>query len=224
MDYDQTDPPRLPRDFKADVTRGRYTYYFNPKTSAFVGYRYIKKDLDQESDTFFDYEMHNPKFGFSHSLYENVSLTAAAGYLLRKVDNKDDEQDFYGQLNFTGQYKQLTATVYGERGFFDDYTSADSLGFYKFWRTGLDARYQLFERFRVEGFFYFERDKFVDIGRTDKYYNVRGRLTYQPLKWAYFSLDYQYNKRDSTSPFESYTNNRIFFQITFQHDIAERFQ
>ena len=224
QDYGSTTPPRAPRDFKADVTRGRYTYYFNPITSAFFGYRYINKDLDQESDSFFDYEIHNPKFGFSHSLYENVSLAASAGYLLRKVDNKDDEQDFYGQLNFTGQYKQLTATVYGERGFFDDYRSADSLGFYKFWRTGLDARYQLFERFRVEGFFYFEQDKFVDIGRTDKYYNFRGRLTYQPVKWAYLSLDYTYRERDSSAAFQSYDYNLFFFRITFEYDVAEQYQ
>jgi hypothetical protein len=224
QDFGKTDPPQPNKDFKADVTRGRYTYHFSPRTSVFTEYRYVNKDLDRQSAGFFDYEVHNPRLGYSRSLLENLDVTASGGYALRNADDTDDEEVFSGRLDLSGQYKRLNTTIYGERGFFDDYNSAESLGFYKFWRTGLDARFQLFERLSAGGYFYFSRDKFVDRDRTDKYYNFRGSLTYQPVKWAYFSFEYQYNKRDSTSRFESYTNNRVFFLITFQHDVAERFQ
>jgi predicted porin len=224
MNYDQTDPPQPPRDFKADVTRGRYTYHFSPRTSVFAEYRYVNKDLDEESADFFDYEVHNPRVGFSHDLYENLNLTVSGGYALRKADDTDDEEIFTGRLDFSSEYKSLNVTVYGERGFFDDYTSAESDGFYKFWRTGLDARYQILERLWVDGFLFFEKDNFVDRDRTDKLYNVRARLNYRILKWAYLSLAYQYNERDSNIPFDGYQRNRVFFRITFEYDLAEEYQ
>jgi len=224
VDFGKTDPPEPNKDFKADVTRGRYTYHFSTRTSVFAEYRYVNKDLDQQSAGFFDYEVHNPRLGFSRSFLENLDVTASGGYAVRKTDDTDDEEVFSGRLDLSAQYKRLNATIYGERGYDDDYTSAESLGFYKFWRTGFDARFQLFERLSAEGYLYFSRDKFVDLNRTDKYYDFSGSLTYQPLKWAYFSLEYKYNKRDSNVPSESYERNHIFFRITFQHDFAEKFQ
>jgi hypothetical protein len=224
MNYDQTDPPQPPQDFKADVARGRYTYYFSPRTSVFAEYRYVNKDLDEESADFFDYEIQNPRVGFSLDLYENLNLTVSGGYALRKADDTDDDEIFTGRLYSSGEYKSLNVTVYGERGFFDDYTSADSDGFYKFWRTGLDARYQILERLWFDASLFFEKDKFVDRDRTDKFYNARARLNYRILKRAYLSLDYQYNERDSNIPFDDYQRNRVFFRITFEHDIAERFE
>ena len=40
QEFHQTFPPEPDRDFKGDEARGRYTYYFNPITSAFLEYRY----------------------------------------------------------------------------------------------------------------------------------------------------------------------------------------
>ena len=224
QNYDQTDPPQPNRDFKADVARGRYTYYFSPRTSVFAEYGYVNKDLEEESPGFLDYQVHNPKLGFSRSLYEDLNLTLTGGYAVRKTKDRDDEDIYTGRLDFSGQYKRLNATVYGERGFFDDYTSSESLGFYKFWRTGLDARYQLLERLTAAVYCYYEKDQYVDQDRTDEYTNIRGRLDYRVLNWTYLSLDYTFNKRHSTIPLESYKDNRVFFRITFEYDVAERYQ
>ena len=224
QDYGSTTQPRPPRDFKAHIPRGRYTYYFDPITSVFFEFRFIKKEVDNESPVFPSYEVYDPGLGFSHSPHENISITASGGYALRKADDIDDEEAFSGRLDFTGRYKRLNATAYGAAGFGDDFTSADALGSNKFWRVGLNSRYQFLERFQFDVFLFLEEDKFLDIDRTDKYYNARGRLNYQPLRWLLFSLDYTYNERDSDAPFRSYTRNRVFFRITFQHDIAEQFQ
>ncbi|NIU81894.1 MAG: outer membrane beta-barrel protein, partial [Candidatus Thorarchaeota archaeon] len=63
-----------------------------------------------------------------------------------------------------------------------------------------------------------------DIDRDDTYNIARTLLTYQPLKWLFFSFDYSFAKRDSSEPLESFTRNRVFFRITFQYDVAEQFQ
>ena len=219
QDYDPT-----PRDFDGDEIRGRYTYYFDPRTSAFVEYRYYQRDFDRETEGFVDYKVHDPRLGFSRDLYEHVSVSATAGYALRDTKGRDDEEAFSGRLDFSGQYKQLAADVYGEAGFDEDFLSAEILGFYEFWRAGFNGRYQLLERLWADGSFYVERDRFVDLNRRDKIWNIRGRLNYQVLRWLFLSFDYQYNERDSNIPFESYTDNRYFGRITVQYDIAEQFQ
>jgi len=224
LDYDPTVPPEPPRDFDGDLIRGRYTYYFDPRTSVFVEYRYYQKDLDQESPAFVDYKVHDPTLGFSRDLYENLSVSASAGYAIRDAEDLDDEETFSGRLSFSGEYKRLNTEIYGETGFQDDFRSAESLGFNEFWRVGLNGRYQLLERLWAYGFFYVEEDEFVDIDRTDKYWDVRGRLTYQLLKWLFLSFDYDYYKRDSSAPLQSYTDNRFFGRLTAQYDIAERYQ
>ena len=224
QNYDPTIPPQPPRDFDGDEIRGRYTYYFDPRTSAFVEYRYYQRDFDRETEGFVDYKVHDPRLGFSRDLYEYVSVSATAGYALRDTKGRDDEEAFSGRLDFSGQYKQLAADVYGEVGFDEDFLSAEILGFYEFWRAGFNGRYQLLERLWADGSFYVERDRFVDLNRRDKILNIRGRLNYQVLRWLFLSFDYQYNERDSNIPFESYTDNRYFGRITVQYDIAEQFQ
>jgi hypothetical protein len=224
LDYEPTVPPEPPRDFDGDIVRGRYTYYFDPRTSAFVEYLYYQKDLEEESPGFIDYQVHSPRLGFSRDLYENVSMTAWAGYAFREADLAEDEETFSGRLDFSGQYERLSAEIYGETGFQDDYRSAESLGFNEFWRVGFNGSYQLLRRMWAYGFVYLERDRFVDIGRTDEYWNARGRLTYQIWKWLFLSFDYNYYKRDSSIPFQSYTDNRFFGRLTAQYDLAERYQ
>jgi hypothetical protein len=224
VDYDPTIPPEPPRDFDGGLMRGRYNYYFNPITSAFFQYRYYQKDFDQETTFFFDYKVHEPTLGFSHDLYENVTLSAFAGYAYRNTDIRRDEDTFAGRLSLSGRYKRLNTEIYGETGFQDDFRTAESLGFNKFQRAGIEAGYQLFERLNVSGLFFTEENKFVDLDRIDKFRFVRGRLIGQILKWVFISFDYEYNRRDSNRAFQSYTNNRFFARITFQYDVAEKYQ
>ena len=224
QDYGATIPLQLPRDFDGDQIRGTYTYHFNPRTAAFFVYRYYQKDMDQETPYFFDYKVHDPRLGFSRDIYENVSLSATAGYAFREADGLKDEETFSGELNFSAQYKRLSTEIYGATGFQDDFRSAESLGFNEFWRVGLNASYQFLQRLWGNAYFYVEEDDFTDIGRTDKYWDARGILRYQLVKWLFVSFDYEHFKRDSTTPFQSYTDNRFFGRITFQYDIAEHFQ
>lgn len=224
QDYDPTTPPQPPRDFDGDEIRGRYTYHFDPITSAFIEYRYYERDFDQETTGFVDYKVHDRRLGFSRDLYENLSVSASVGHVLRDADDRDDEEAFSGRLDFSGQYKRLGADVYGETGFDEDFLTAETLGFNEFSRIGFNGRYQLLERLSAQGFFYFERDRFVDLNRRDKLWNIRARLSYELLRWLFLSFDYEYNKRDSNISDESYIDNRCFFRVTTQYDIAELFQ
>ncbi len=224
VDYGSTVPPQPPRDFDGDRVQGRYTYHFNPRTSAFVEFQYYQLDYEDETPGFFDYKVYDSRLGFSRDLYENVSVRASGGYGLRDPDEGDNQETFAGRFDFLTEYKRLNVTVYGETGFGLDFMTAESLGFNEFWRVGIDGRYQLLQRLWVNGFFFFLREDFDDITRTDKNWNVRGGLNYQLLRWLFLSFDYEFNKRDSTASFEDYTDNRYFGRLTAQYDIAERFQ
>ena len=161
LKYGETVPPTADRDLDGDEISGRYIYYFNPRTSAFLGYRYYQRDFDTETD----YKVHNPTAGFSRDLYENVTLSASAGYIYRDAEGRKDEEAFFGRANLSGTYKLLTLSLYGETGFAEDFITAETLGFSEFWRAGLNGRYQLLERLWIGGFFYIERNRFTDLDR-----------------------------------------------------------
>ena len=220
--YDPTIPPEPPRNFEGNELRGRYTYYFNPRTSAFVEYRLYDRDFERQAADFVDYKVHDPRAGFSHELYESVSVSASAGYALRDSSAGDDEGALSGRLDLTGRYKRLTGDVYGEIGFADDFLSAENLGFNEFWRVGFNGTYQLAQRLWADGFFYFQREKFIDLNRRDELRSVQGTLNYQILEWLFASLEYRHSERDSNIPFESYTDNRYFGRITVRYNLTEQ--
>ncbi|MBW2058462.1 MAG: outer membrane beta-barrel protein [Deltaproteobacteria bacterium] len=224
QDYGPTIPPEPPRDFVGDLVRARYTHNFDPRTSAYFEYRYYQKDMDQETPSFFDYKVHDPKLGFSRALSEKVSLEASAGYAFRDTDTADNQETFTGTVRFSSQYKRLNTEVYGDTGFQDDFRTAESLGFNEFWRAGFRGTYQFLQRLWGDGYFYVERDDYTDIDRTDKYWDVRGVVRYQLLRWLFLSFDYEYFKRNSTAAGQSYTDNRFFGRLTARYDIAEKYQ
>jgi uncharacterized protein (PEP-CTERM system associated) len=168
-----------------------------------------------------DYEVYDGRAGFSHALYESVTVSASAGYALRDTSAGDDEGALSGRFDLTGRYKHLTADVYGEIGFDDDFLSAENLGFNEFWRVGFNGTYQLALRLWAEGTFYLERDKFIDLNRRDELRSVQGILNYQILEWLFASLEYRHNERDSNIPFGSYMDNRYFGRITVRYDLTE---
>ena len=222
LDYDPTIPPESPRDMDGNEVRGKYTYYFNPRTSAFLEYRYYERDFERETTGYVDYKVHNPSLGFVRDLYENISLSVSGGYTLRHAEDRKDEEAFFGRTDLSARYKRLRLALYGETGFYEDFTTAENLGFNEFWRVGLDGSYQFFQRLWGDAYLYVEKDDYTDIDRTDKYWDIRGTLRYQLLKWLFLSFDYEHFKRDSTAPFESYTDNRYFGRLTVQYDIAEQ--
>ncbi len=224
QNYGSTIPPEPSADYDGNEVRGRYTYYLDPRTSAFLEYRYYRRDFKRESPGFLDYEVNDARLGFSRDLYENVSLSVSGGYGVNDAKTRKKEETFSGRTDLTAQYKRLSVAVYGEGGFGEDFISAETLGLYEFWRTGFNGRYQLLETLWAEGFFLIEEDDFVDLDRRDTLLSVRGGLTYQIVKWLLLSFEYGYNERDSNVPFESFRDNRYIGRITAQYDIAERFQ
>jgi len=223
LNYGTTIPPELRSDFDGDEIRGRYTYHFNPKTSAFLEYQYYQRDFDTGTD----YKVHNPSVGFSRALLENLTLSASAGYAVRDAEGRKDDGTFSGRGALSGDltpYPRLSLSLYGAAGFDEDFTSAENLGFSEFWGAGFNARYQLFERLWAGGSFYIERNRFVDFDRADTLWSAGGSLNFAVLRWLFLSFDYVHSARGSNIPLESYQDNRYIGRLTAQYDIAERFQ
>ena len=224
QEYKETVSPTADRDFYGDEIRGRYIHYFDPKTSAFLEYRYYQRNFDTETAEFADYKVHNPSAGISRELLENVSLSVSAGYSLRDAEGRKDEEAFSGRGDFSVRYDRLSLSLYGETGFAEDFTRAETLGFSEFWAAGCSGTYQLLERLWVDGFFYIGRDRFVDTDRRDRLWSARGSVRYGLLRWLFLSFEYVHSERDSNIPFESFRENRYLGRITVQYDVAEHFQ
>jgi len=220
QEYRETFPPTPDQNYDGDEIRGRYTYYFDPRTSVFLEYQFYYRDFDIGTD----YKVHYPNVGFSRELYENVTLSASGGYAIRDAWGLKDEWTFSGRGDLSTRYQRLTLSLYGEAGFDEDFTSAERLGFNELWRAGVAGRYQLLERLWAGGFFFIERKRFVDLDRRDRLWSARGSLNFAVLRWLFLSFEYGHSERDSNIDGESYRDNRYFGRIIAQYDIAQQFQ
>ncbi len=220
-DYGETIPPEPSRDGYGEEVRGRYTYSIDPITDVFAEYRFRRRIFNEESQGFFDFAIQDPRVGVSYDILKNLSVSASAGYAFRTAKDRDDEGTFSGGLDITGNYRRLALDVYGETGMDEDFVSAEVLGFYEFWRTGLRLIYPFLEKLLGEGYFYFERDDFQDIARNDRILSGRASLTYELLRWLFFSVDYQHLERSSSEFLQSFKENRYFGRITVEYDLLE---
>jgi hypothetical protein len=225
QEYKETTPPTIDRDFDGDEIRGRYTYYFDPKTAAFIDYQYYQRNFETTASG--DYKIHNPTAGFSREIFENVTVTASAGYAVRDAEGREDEGTFSGTGDISGDlspYQRLRLSLLGSAGFGEDYTSAEPLGLNEFWRAGFNATYQPFRRLWLGGFFYIERERYVDLDRADTLWSARGNVALEIFRWLFLSFEYVHSARDSNVSGEGYRDNRYLGRLMTQYDVAEFFR
>jgi hypothetical protein len=166
-------------------------------------------DLDSRTSVFVDYQYFQRDFDIESAGYFDYHVHNPSVGLSREL--------------LSSNYNLLILSVYGETGVDEDLISAESLGFSEFWRAGMSARYQLLERLSVTGFFFIDRDRYEDIDRSDTFWNARGDLNYQVLRWLFVILEYEHSERDSSVAGGSYEDNRYFGRIRGEYDLAEFF-
>ncbi|MCP4605312.1 MAG: outer membrane beta-barrel protein, partial [Proteobacteria bacterium] len=108
--------------------------------------------------------------------------------------------------------------------FDEDFLSDEALGFYEFWRGGVNARIEQQNTFSAEVFFYIEKDEFHDSIRNDTILNLRTSLSYEILQWLSLAVDYIFFQRNSSETGRSYTDNRLFLRVTAAYDVVEHLQ
>ncbi len=221
-DYGSTVPSRINRDFKGYDGQGKYSYFFNRRTSVFLSYRYYARAFVTSSAGIIDYAVHEPRIGVESELYEGVSFSAGGGYSIRDSDEADDSQVISARIDLSCEKEQMTFDGYFEIGFSEDFLNPELLGFYEFWRMGFRGRFELTEALLIEEACYSQWDRYTDNDRIDRVLGVQGVVSYRVLSWLVISVDYLFAKRESNTPFASFRNNRISARITLDREFTAR--
>ncbi len=197
-------------DFIGNNLRGRYTYRFDPRTSVFVQYVFLKRDFDSPG---IDYEVNNPSMGIEHAFSPTFSGRAQVGYFWQKPERGSSADGFFFDMGITQREIRTVFTLSLQGGYREDFFTAENLGFTKYYRVLASLTHNLDPRFSMGAAGALERAEFLT-DRKDWLYSIRGFINYQILRWLSLSFEAGHRANDSNVDIEEYTENRILFRLS----------
>jgi hypothetical protein len=197
-------------DILGHMARGRYTYRFNPRTSIFGEYTFLKRDFESPS---IDYDVHTPTLGIEHALSPTLTSRVQVGYFWQNPDRGSSTNGPFYDVSLTQRAEKTTYVLYFQGGYTEDYFTAENLGFTKYYRAIGTITHQLMERMTLGLSGTGERAKYVS-DRKDWIWGISGNASYALLKWLSISLESSYQEDHSNIDQFDYKDYREIFRIT----------
>ena len=195
---------------------GRYTYRFNPRTSIFGEYTYLRRDFDPPS---IDYDVHKPSLGIQHAFSPILSVRVQLGYYSANPERGSTVDGPFFNVLLTQRAQRTTYTLSLQGGYEEDFFTAENQGFTQYYRALGRITHQLQQRISVGLYGSYEWDKYpgtVNVGKIpiDNIWEIGGNVSYQILKWLTVSLDGSHRENHSNISDRDYSEYRGMFRIT----------
>jgi hypothetical protein len=197
-------------DMTGHLARGRYTYRFNPRTSIFGQFGYLRRDFEPPST---DYDAYQPSLGIEHAFSPTLSGRAQFGYFHQDPERGTTTDGFSYDVSVTQRAKRTTYTLLFQGGYTEVYFTAENLGFTKYNSAIGTITHQLTERVSATLSARYQRPEYDD-GRTDNIWGVSGDTSYQVFRWVNVGINLSYAESRSNRDFSDYTDLRATFRIT----------
>ena len=191
-------------------TMARYTYRFNPRTSIFGEYTFLRRDFDF---TGIDYDVHRPSFGIEHAFSPSLRGRAQMGYFWQNPKKGLKAGGFFYDVSATQRAERTTYTLLFQGGYVEDYFTAQNLGFAKYHRGVATVTHRLQERMTVGLAGSVERTK-LSSGQRDLIYAILGNASYQIQRWLILSAEVSRREDHSNLYTADYREYRGLFRIT----------
>jgi hypothetical protein len=205
-------------DLTGHMANGRYIYRFSSQGAVFVDYTYTKLSFDNSglpgSQSFPDYEIHQPNVGVTFSIGPAMKASAAIGYFWAKpsIGSGADGLSYKGELTSSDARTTYVLSVQG--GYTMDYFSSENLGFARYHRLTGSLNHKLDRRFSIGCLGSVERAEYDTDDRSDTIWGVGASVSYMPLKWLTFALEATHREQQSNIDLFDYTENRAVLTIT----------
>jgi predicted porin len=197
-------------DYTGNNTGFRYTYRFNPNTSAYADYGYSDRDFDGPTP---NYNVSQISGGFDHAFSPETSLLLSGGYFIQ--DNKffGENDDYLYDIRLTKQFQYGSFSIGGRGGWDENFLDAQRFGVTRYSSADATLDYQVAERlsFIVGGAYRRDRDN-LNFEWTTARGNFGLRWTF--LQYLSLSLDYRYGARHSDIPGDEFKINRIMLSFS----------
>ena len=166
-------------DFVGHMTTGRYTYRFNPRTSIFGEYTYLRRDFDPPS---IDYDVHRPTLGIEYKFSPTLIGTAQAGYFWQIPEEGSRTSGPSFNLSLTKSAQRTTYILSFQGGYTEDYFTAENRGFTKTYAAYGTISHQLTEKLTVGVTGSMGRATYSN-DQKDWVWGISGNASYQLLRW-----------------------------------------
>jgi len=206
--YSGAEFERIP-GYDGHMGRGRYTYRFDSRTSAFAEYLYLYRDFDNPGT---DYDVQNPSIGIAHNFSPTTSGDIQIGYFWYNPRGEESKTgpSLTANLNTRTQFTTYALSLRG--GFREEYFSSSNLGPSRYYGGYGSVNQRLAERFNVSAQGFVERNEYTN-ERKDWRWQVGANTSYQPLRWLVLSFEYFYREEDSNQDINDYKENRLILRI-----------
>jgi len=202
-------------DLVGHMAAGRYTYRFNPQTSIFGEYNYLKRDFETPS---IDYGIHRPSLGIEHNLSPTLSARVQLGYYWANFTRGPTTTNPFYRIMLTQIARRTTYTLLFHGGYLEDLFDAENLGFTKYHRVVGRISHELLQKMNVGLFGSYEWAKFfratIETREVDRIWAAGGNVSYQPLRWLDLSLEVSYRENHSNISSSNYSEIHGIFRIT----------
>ena len=196
-------------DVDGHTGRARYTYRFNPFTSIFGEYVFVRRDFENPG---VDYEVQNPTVGISHAFSPATSGSVQVGYFWYDPERGEKLNGFSVHANLSTR-TQFTDFFFGLRGGFrEDYFTALNAGLSKYYGAYGSINHRLGQRFSVGFAGSVSQDQFPSDEKVLRW-ETRASATYQPLRWLSVTLEGLHREDDSNRNTFYIQENRAILQI-----------
>ena len=199
-------------DFTGNRARARYTYRFDAQTSIFGQYTY--DNLNYESPGV-SYNVNNPSVGITHAFSPTLTGRAQGGYFWQTLASGSGASS--GPTVDLGLNQRTMRTTYDfsvRGGYAADLSSAQTLGFYKYYSAIGTVTQQLATRISVGILGSVGRYDYAGQGRKDWIWRTEGNFSYQPLRWLIATFLVYHQEDDSDSSTSGYKENRAMIRLT----------
>jgi len=190
------------------------------------GYAYRDNDGDDQQEAEGDYQVHAPSAGFNYEFAKNARASLGLGYFYQEFkDSEFENQEGYfinGDLFKRWNFQRWSSQLLGQAGLDRNDFGNEKLGFE--WFAGIigNATYNFTRDFSGNVSASYRYSDFINESREDSRLGFGAGMAWLANKWLALTLDYNYNKFNSTVQ-EDYDENRVWLRLTLQPDRPWRF-
>jgi uncharacterized protein (PEP-CTERM system associated) len=143
-------------------------------------------------------------------------FTLSSGLFYRKPEESGGRTGFVVRGDVARQFSRGNIRFTAGSGYKDTVFTNENLGFTQFYEATLAARYNFTRRLALDSMAGFTHNDYQDqAGRVDDVLTVQAGLSYLIRPWLTSSVRFTRKDSQSTTPGDSYADDRITFGLTF---------
>ncbi len=191
-------------------------YYYSPKTSLFVEYRYT--DIERDTYTLLDSVQHSERLGFIYKSSEKTTMISKVGSVQKDFDNTtiDSANGLDFELQMAHAFTQKTS-IRAVAQYTPNETAVSTASHQDLTNFLLNYTQLITDKLTGTVMLGYTINDYIPLAgqqeREDKIYSISPGLQYALQEWLQAGAGYSFIKRESTDPSAAYDENLFYVRL-----------